>query len=334
MLYISFSARLVHLDSTFIFGTLDTTSEAPYTPCKTKHRAAQTQTITTSTPCAMWVGTPLVLQPRQPSRVCGIAVDLDRHKTANTYTWKLPHTTVVSTARLSIHFTTRSHKTAFHTALAASIAQHISWHWVPALCPTRRLMYKQVSSISTTTTCPSTRRLGPYSTFLQNKANALLTCSITCDRTHYTQTTCLPFKNLAISWMTHHALEYAVSCNQQFQFRQLPLPPTPQPLVLPLFATQHSHHRKGHCFVTWPYSTNRGSHLFTYQSAILQTANTPHSSKHYFHISGGWSDFCAPVACCSKTKRLWPSGLLCVQNPVSKGLQLTIRNQPFSESFD
>ena len=35
ILYISFSARLVQLDSTFIFRTLNTTSEAPYTPCKT-----------------------------------------------------------------------------------------------------------------------------------------------------------------------------------------------------------------------------------------------------------------------------------------------------------
>ena len=111
------------------------------------------------------------------------------------------------------------------------------------------------------------------------------------------------------------------------QFRQLPLPPTPRPLVLPLL-----------CHPTFKSQTR----AWLRQLAIQHKPWLPPFHIPKCNITVDIADFrwmkqflCScRMASCSMTERLCSSGLLCVQNPVSKGLQLTMRNQRFSASFD
>ena len=190
---------------------------------------------------------------------------------------------------------------------------------------------------STTTTCPRTLMLGSNSTFLQNKVNALLTCSVTSsDPIHYTQTTCLPFTNLPISWMTHHALAV----------RSLPqssnsISTTTTSTYSTTFSTTTSLSPNIH-ITNKSMASSIGHSAQTVAPTLSHTkvqfyepADTPHCSNHCFFvffifpISGGppVDDFffvllssgfvvqrqkdCAPVVCCVRAKPC-----------ISKGLQL------------
>ena len=98
-----------------------------------EHQTTQAETIKTSTTCVMPVGTPLVLQPKQLSSICRIAVITHQHSITNTNTGKLHHPKVVSTTQLPVYFTTTSHKTTFNTTLTTSTTHHWFGKRTPAL---------------------------------------------------------------------------------------------------------------------------------------------------------------------------------------------------------
>ena len=96
----------------------------------------------------MRVGTPLVLQPKQLSSICGIAVITHQHNITNTKAGKLHHPKVVSTTQLPVYLTTTSHKTTFNTTLTTSTTHHLFGNRTPALRSASTTTYVQHTSIT------------------------------------------------------------------------------------------------------------------------------------------------------------------------------------------
>ena len=113
-----------------------------------EHQTTQAQTIKTSTTCVMQVGTPLVLQPKQLSSICRIAVVTHQYNITNTNAGKLHHPKVVSTIQLPVYLTTTSHKTTLNTTLATSTTHHLFGNRTPALRSASTTTYVQHTSIT------------------------------------------------------------------------------------------------------------------------------------------------------------------------------------------
>ena len=113
-----------------------------------EHQTTQAETIKTSTTCVMRVGPPLVLQPKQLSSICRIAVITHQHNIANTNAGKLHHPKVVSTTQLPVYLTTTRHKTTFNTTLTTSTTHHLFGNRTPALRSASTTTYVQHTSIT------------------------------------------------------------------------------------------------------------------------------------------------------------------------------------------
>ena len=113
-----------------------------------EHQTTQAQTIKTSTTCVMQVGTPLVLQPKQLSSICRIAVVTHQYNITNTNAGKLHHPKVVSTTQLPVYLTTTSHKTTLNTTLTTSTTHHLFGNRTPALRSASTTTYVQHTSIT------------------------------------------------------------------------------------------------------------------------------------------------------------------------------------------
>ena len=113
-----------------------------------EHQTTQAQTIKTSTTCVMQVGTPLVLQPKQLSSICRIAVVTHQYNITNTNAGKLHHPKVVSTTQLPVYLTTTSHKTTLTTTLTTSTTHHLFGNRTPALRSASTTTYVQHTSIT------------------------------------------------------------------------------------------------------------------------------------------------------------------------------------------
>ena len=148
-LYIYFFMQLSYRDSTFVFQhrTLHRQYHTPATR-PSEHQTTQAQTIKTSTTCVMQVGTPLVLQPKQLSSICRIAVVTHQYNITNTNAGKLHHPKVVSTTQLPVYLTTTSHKTTLNTTLTTSTTHHLFGNRTPALRSASTTTYVQHTSIT------------------------------------------------------------------------------------------------------------------------------------------------------------------------------------------
>ena len=96
----------------------------------------------------MQVGTPLVLQPKQLSSICRIAVITHQYNITNTNAGKLHHPKVVSTTQLPVYLTTTSHKTTLNTTFSTSTTHHLFGNRTPALRSASTTTYVQHTSIT------------------------------------------------------------------------------------------------------------------------------------------------------------------------------------------
>ena len=132
----------------------------------------------------------------------------------------------MSATQLPFHSTTRSHQTTLHASPTASTTEHMSWNRTPALCSTPSTIHVQASvPFLQPQFIQAHYRLDSASHPCRAKPTIA-----TFDPTHSTQTTCSKFAHQMDDpprTRVRSLLKSAIQC------RQLPLPPSPRPLVLP-----------------------------------------------------------------------------------------------------